>query len=81
MTFKENHVAILDEAKIFIGFLTDKSPYVDNLSFQGSNDDWVSWEDLHLFGEELHEGWNYIDYRDDGVDKPAYNSYRFYGEA
>lgn len=81
MTFKENHVAILDEAKIFIGFLTDKAPYVDQLSFQGSNDDWASWEDLHLFGEELHEGWNYIDYRDDGAEKPAYNSYRFYGTA
>jgi len=33
MSFKESHVAILDEAKIFIGFLTDKTPYVDNLSF------------------------------------------------
>ena len=27
------------------------------------------------------EGWNYIDYRDDGVEKPAYNSYRFFGSA
>ena len=42
MTFKENHVAILDEAKIFIGFLTDKTPYVDNLEFQGSNDNWAT---------------------------------------
>jgi hypothetical protein len=29
----------------------------------------------------VHEGWNYINYRDAGEDKPAYNSYRFYGDA
>lgn len=34
---------------------------------------------LHTFSDEVHEGWNYIDYRDDGVIKPAYNSYRFWG--
>lgn len=81
MTFKDGHVAVLDEAKIFIGFLADKTPYVDQLAFQGSNDAWASWEELHLFSEEVHEGWNYIDYRDDGTEKPAYNSYRFYGSA
>lgn len=79
MGFKDGHVAILDEAKVFIGFLLDKAPYVDKLSFQGSNDHWATWEELHIFGEEIHEGWNYIDYRDAGVDKPAYNSYRFFG--
>lgn len=25
----------------------------------------------------MHEGWNYIDYRDS--DKPAFNSYRYFG--
>lgn len=79
VTFKEGHVGILDEAKIFIGFLVDKTPYVDNLAFHGSNDDWATWEELHLFGEEIHEGWNYIDYREDDAEKPAYNSYRFFG--
>lgn len=81
MTFKEGHVAVLDEAKVFIGFLTDKTPYVDQLEFHGSNDNWATFDQLHIFSEEIHEGWNYIDYRDDGVDKPAYNSYRFYGTA
>lgn len=81
MTFKENHVVILDEAKIFIGFLTDKTPYVDNLEFQGSNDNWATHESLYTFGEELHEGWNYVDYRDEGAVKPVYNSYRFKGSA
>ena len=79
MTFKEGHVAVLDEAKIFIGFLTDKTPYVNNLYFQGSNDNWATFDDLHLFSDEIHEGWNYIDFREDGVNKPAYNSYRFSG--
>lgn len=31
MTFKPNHVGILDEANIFINFLTSKTPYVDKL--------------------------------------------------
>jgi hypothetical protein len=79
MTFKDGHVGILDEAKIFINFLTDKTPYVNNLVFQGSDDDFSTTTDLYTFGEEIHEGWNYIDYRDDGVNKPAYNAYRFYG--
>lgn len=79
MTFKEGHAAVLDEAKIFIGFLTDKTPYVNNLAFYGSNDNWVTETELHRFGEELHEGWNYIDYRDDGVVKPSWNSYKFKG--
>ena len=81
MTFKDGHVAVLDEAKFFIGFLKNKTPYVDNLFFQGSNDNWATWEELHVFGKEVHEGWNYIDYRDAGVDKPAFNSYRFFGTA
>jgi hypothetical protein len=80
MTFKEGHVAVLDEAKVFIGFLTDKTPYVDNLEFHGSNDNWATHEVLHIYSDEIHEGWNYIDYRDDGVDKPAFNSFRFQGK-
>jgi len=79
MTFKEGHVAVLDESKIFINFLTDKSRYVNKLQFQGSNDDWATHTLLHMFGEEIHEGWNYLNYRDDGVNKHSYNSYRFVG--
>lgn len=80
MTFKEGHVGVLDEAKIFINFMTDKTPYIDSLSFQGSNDNFATFTSLHTFSEELHEGWNYIDYREESDVKPAYNSYRFYGE-
>lgn len=80
MTFKEGHVAVLDEAKVFIGFLTDKTPYVNNLEFHGSNDNWATHTLLHTYSDEIHEGWNYISYRDDGVSKPSYNSYRFQGK-
>jgi len=34
---------------------------------------------LYTFGEEIHEGWNYINYREN-TTKPAFNSYRFYGK-
>ena len=64
MTFKEGHVGVLDEAKVFIGFLVDKTPYVDNLFFHGSNDNWNTFDELHKFSDEIHEGWNYVDYRD-----------------
>jgi len=80
MTMKDGHIALLDEAKVFINFLIDKSPYVDNLVFQGSNDHWATFDDLHTFDDNLHEGWNYINFREE-VSKPAYNSYRFFGHA
>lgn len=44
MTFKKGHVAVLDEAKVFINFMTDKSVYVDKLVFEGSNDGWETYE-------------------------------------
>jgi hypothetical protein len=31
MTFKPSQVAVLDEAKVFINFITSKTPYVNNL--------------------------------------------------
>lgn len=33
MTFKDGYEAVLDEAKVFLYFLTDKTPYVDKLHF------------------------------------------------
>jgi hypothetical protein len=33
MTFKEDYVAVLDEAKVFINFITSTAPYVDQLHF------------------------------------------------
>ena len=77
MTFRAGYEAVLDEAKIFIHFLTDKTPYVDKLHLEGSNDDWLTSVLLHTFGEEIHEGWNFINFDE---NKPAYNSYKFVGE-
>ena len=79
MDFKENHVGVLDEAKVFINFMTSKTPYVNNLVFQGSNDDWTTFTDLYTFKDDVHEGWNYIQFREFNP-KPAYHSYRFYGK-
>jgi hypothetical protein len=33
MTFRDGYVAVLEEVKVFIHFLTDKTPYVDKLHF------------------------------------------------
>jgi hypothetical protein len=79
MTFRTGYEAVLDEAKIFINNLINKTPFVDNLVFQGSNDAWSTSTDIYTFGTEIHEGWNYIRFIDSGEDKPSYNSYRFLG--
>ena len=42
--YKENHVGVLDEAKIFINNLLDKKPFIGS-KFQGSNDG-KTWTDL-----------------------------------
>ena len=80
MNFKTGHVAVLDEAKVFINYLIDKTPYVDNLVFEGSNDNWATSELLYTFAADVHDGWNYIYFRD-WDEKPAFNSYRFFGTA
>jgi len=85
MTFKDGYQVVLTEAKLFINTLLDKTPYVGNLVFQGSNDGWTTSTDLYTFDVNVHEGWNYIrfglDEDGDGVNdpKPSYNSYRFLG--
>lgn len=50
MTFREDYVAVLDEAKVFINFITSTEPYVDQLHFEGSNDDWATSERLFTYG-------------------------------
>lgn len=79
LTLKPEHVGVLDEAKIFINYMALKSTYVNNLAFQASNDNFATFDELYRFGEEIHEGWNYINYREEGLNKPAYNAYRFMG--
>lgn len=81
MNFPAGYVAVLDEAKIFINFMTTITPYANNLAFYGSNDNWTTSVLLDTFGSEVHEGWNYLNYRDEGNSKPAFNSYKFQGTA
>jgi len=49
MTFKTGYTAVLDEAKIFLNNVLDKTPFVDNLVLQGS-DDGATWTDVYTFG-------------------------------
>ena len=79
MSFPQGTVAVLDEAKVFINWLTNPSIYVNNLSFEGSNDNWSTFDSIAVFGSDIHEGWNYLNFRNKGNAKPAYNSYRFKG--
>jgi len=78
MSFEPGYDAVLDEAKVFINFLTDKTPYVDHLHFEGSLDNFVTSTRLHTFGEEVHTGWNYIEFS--GGGRPVFSSYRFLGD-
>ena len=76
--YKPNHVGVLDEAKIFINKLTNKTPLIGgNLIFQGSNDG-TTFTDLWTIDASVHEGWNSIDF--DSGSQPAYNIYRFQGK-
>jgi IPT/TIG domain len=59
--------------------MTTVTPYANNLEFYGSNDDWTTSTLIDTIGSNVHEGWNYLDYRDDGALKPAFNSYKFKG--
>lgn len=58
MSFKQGHVAVLDQAKVFINKITNRSVYVDKLQFQGSNDNWATHDLIHTYGADVHEGWN-----------------------
>ena len=67
---------MLDEVKFFINNLTNKTPYVGKLVFQGS-DDGVSFTDLWTIDASIHEGWNSYDFEDG--EQPSFNIYRFQG--
>ena len=76
MAFKENHVGVVSEVKFFINNLASKTPFVNNLKLQGS-DDGTTFTDLYTVGPEIHEGWNMIDFEDGSL--PSYHIYRFQG--
>lgn len=64
MSFAPNHQVILDEAKIFLNKVYDKTPFANNLVFQGSNDNFATVSTIQTFGLDVHEGWNYLTFRD-----------------
>ena len=66
---------MLDEVKFFVNKLIDKSPFVNNLVFQGS-DDGENFTDLWTINKAVHEGWNTKDFEE---DRPSFNIYRFQG--
>lgn len=50
-----------------------KKNFVNLLKFQGSQDG-VTYTDIFTVGVEIHEGWNYYDFRDNNL---KYRFYRF----
>lgn len=66
---------MLDEVKFFVNKLLDKTPFSENLVFQGS-DDGVTFTDLWAINKSVHEGWNSHDFEE---EQPSYNIYRFQG--
>ena len=57
--------------------MLDKAPYTDdNLKIQGSNDGGASFSDLYSYTDEIHEGWNAINWRE---APKVYSTIRFQG--
>lgn len=53
----------IEEVKIFLNSLTNKTPYINgNLILQGSTDG-ASFSDIYSYDESIHEGWNSVDWR------------------
>jgi len=77
MEFKQGHVGVLDEVKFFINNLYDKTPFANNLVFQGS-DDGVAWTDLWQIDDVVHEGWNTMNFKEESAPE-TYAKFRFYG--
>lgn len=65
MQYKQDHVVILHQAKVFIYSISDITIYNNNLKLQGSNDNWANSVDLHTFNGDIHEGWNYVTFSDE----------------
>ena len=62
-------MGVLDEAKLFINNLLDKTPYV-GAKFEGSNDG-KAWTTLWTLDDTIHEGWNGKDF--EAGKQPSYN--------
>lgn len=76
--FVDEQVGTVYEAKIFITDLNNSTPFVGNLVLQGSSDAGTTWDDLWTLDQDVHEGWNTKDFRDD-ASLPSYKQYRYNG--
>jgi hypothetical protein len=75
-SFSQGFVGVISEVKIFMKVFV-KNNVVGKLSFQGSSDG-VTYTNIFTVDDEIHEGWNYFDYRENNL---KYRFYRFYGTA
>jgi len=64
VTAKTGFTFALDEVKIFLNNLLDKAPYTEgNLILQGSNDAGTTFTDIYAYTDDIHEGWNSVEWR------------------
>jgi len=67
---------MLDAVRIFLNELRDTTHYTgDNLKLQGFNAQTGQWTDIEKQFEDIHEGWNSLDWKKDEV-RPVFNSVR-----
>ena len=77
VTARSGFTYAIDEVKIFLNNLLDKAPYTGgNLKIQGSNDGGANFMDLYSYDEEIHEGWNAINFKDSPL---TYSTIRLQG--
>ncbi|CDW80878.1 ipt tig domain containing protein [Stylonychia lemnae] len=74
ISFAEGHVGQISEVKYFMPVFV-KANFVGNLKFQGSEDG-LTYTDIFIVGQEIHEGWNYYSYKDNNL---KYRYYKFQG--
>jgi hypothetical protein len=79
VTYPDGYVGYIERVRIFMDTFTDNSPYVENLKFQGSDDDFTTVTEIFTVGVEIHEGWNVYDMSDYGSPE-AMASYRLINE-
>jgi hypothetical protein len=83
MAFKENYVGAIQQVKYFINYITNRDQYENNLIFEGFNElnaesgDAVEPTEIFTVKEEVHEGWNYVEFEEG--EYPNFRYYRFRG--
>lgn len=76
--YPPGQVGKMHKTKFFVKDLKDKTPFVNNLKFRGSNDGGATWDDLWVVDNNICEGWNYKEWENDD-ERPKYNKYRWEG--